>query len=238
MTSSRLKQNSSPNIRRNQVAQHQKNVIAPAWKALAGVFSRFKLFHLVDYLKNDDEKFLDQLDEKIHEAGPVLQNTKSCFAQAHKSAPLMGNSGVYSNNCYNIHNIRQISLLPNLKKFLNGSRFGTNEDLTAASDGFFLGWNLFIIEHRKDNKCIFDLKNSLSLPGRELSPRPCISTIYILNVLKKGPFVHNYCVWLIRIQIMTPEFLNPSKFRPLEKNLRPIISNYFKIFIFTYYMMT
>lgn len=109
---------------------------------------------LIDFLQRSKKttgkyylNLLDQLDAKIREKRPGLKRKTIIFhrnnARAHESTCAMKKLRDFK---YEVLNHPSYSpdlapsdfyLLPNLKKFLAGKRFSSNEDAIAAVEGYF-----------------------------------------------------------------------------------------------------
>lgn len=123
-------------------------------KVMASVFWDAKGILLIDYLQTGRTitgeyycSLLDQLDEKIREKRPGLKKKKIIFHQdnapAHKSVRTMAK---FQELHYELLEHPPYSpdlapsdfyLFPNLKRFLRGKRFSSNEEVIAAVDGYF-----------------------------------------------------------------------------------------------------
>lgn len=133
----------------------------PKWsksskKIMASIFWDAKGILLVDYLQTGKTitgeyycNLLDQLDEKIREKRPGLQKKKVIFhhdnAPAHRgalaTAKLVGlqyellEHPPYSPDLAP----SDFHLFPNLKRFLRGKRFSTDNEVITAVEGYFEG---------------------------------------------------------------------------------------------------
>lgn len=123
-------------------------------KVMASVFWDAHGILLIDYLPKGKtingeyySNLLDQLDRNIREQRPAMAKKKVIFHQdnapCHKSVIAMGK----------LHDLKyeilehppyspdlapsDYYLFPNLKKFLGGKRFASNEDAIAAVDAYF-----------------------------------------------------------------------------------------------------
>lgn len=128
--------------------------IASAGKVMASVFWDAKGILLIDYLPKGRtitgeyySNLLDQLDAKIRQKRPGLKKKKIIFHQdnapVHKSALAMGKlrdlgyellgHPPYSPDLAP----SDFHLFPNLKKFVSGKRFVSNEEVEKAVDEYF-----------------------------------------------------------------------------------------------------
>lgn len=128
--------------------------IASAGKVMASVFWDAKGILLIDYLAKGRtitgeyySNLLDQLDTKIREKRPGLKKKKIIFHQdnapVHKGALAMGK---LRDLRYDLLDHPPYSpdlapsdfhLFPNLKKFVSGKRFASNEEVERAVDEYF-----------------------------------------------------------------------------------------------------
>lgn len=137
-------------------APKKAKTIQSAGKVMATVFWDFKGILLIDYLQKGKTinseyycNILDQLNVKIREKRPGLQHKKIIFHQdnapAHKSVLTMAKINELK---YELLDHPPYSpdlapsdfyLFPNLKKFLAGKRFTSNEDAITVVNHYFEG---------------------------------------------------------------------------------------------------
>lgn len=103
---------------------------ASAGKVVAG------LVFFLEWNRVIPRKFLDQLDEKLSGTRPELHKKKKHFS----FGQCIGPQRCYGNEKINRFELRIDSdflQFPNLKTNLSGKRFGSNDKLMAAVDGYF-----------------------------------------------------------------------------------------------------
>jgi histone-lysine N-methyltransferase SETMAR len=121
---------------------------------MASVFWDAVCILFVDYFEKGKtiireyySNLLTRLDEKIHEKRPSLQKKKIIFHQdnapAHKSVLAMGKLRdlhyelLEHPSCSPDLAPSDFCLFPKLKLFLAGQRFASNQEATAAVEGYF-----------------------------------------------------------------------------------------------------
>jgi len=155
----------------------KKRSVLSAGKVMASVFWDAEVILFIDYLEKGKtitgeyySNILTKLDENIREKRPGLQKKKNHLPSGQCTCPpkCFGNGKLRDLHCELLEHPpcspdlapSDLYLFPKLKLFLAGQRFSSNQEATAAVEGYFAdltknhyGDGIMALEHRW-NECI------------------------------------------------------------------------------------